>query len=341
MTGNGYDLDRIDAELVDVAARQPVVDYADPLMARARLARALKLSRSLRPGTTSGVKVSDRLLSIAEGSRPIACRIYEPTRREAPVPALLFFHGGAFVAGTLETEDARCREYVRRAGIVVLSVDYRLAPEHPYPAGFDDCYDSLVWLSRSAHHLGVDPARIAVGGSSAGGALAAAVALAARDRGHADIALQLLLYPVIDDRLATWSMSQFVATPGWNRPNSVHMWRHYLRAHDGEVPPYAAPARATDLSGLPPAYVMTADRDPLRDEGIDYAVRLVAADVTTEIHNFPGAFHGFDSAAPSARLSQRAMAEQCAVLTRGVELTGTATRPAPERLQEPTVGTGR
>ena len=338
MTGASYDLDGIDVGLVEVAARQPVVDYADPPVARARLRRALKLSRSLRPIASAEVKVTDRLLQSGDDSPSLMGRVYEPAWREAPVPALLFFHGGAFVAGDLETEDARCREYVQRTGVVVLSVDYRLAPEHPYPAAFNDCYSSLLWLSANAERLGVDPARIAVGGSSAGGALAAAVALAARDRGEVDLVLQMLLYPVIDDRMATWSMSRSIATPGWNRPNSVHMWRHYLGPlYGGNVPSYAAPGRAADLSGLPPAYIMTADRDPLRDEGIDYALRLVASDVITEVHNFPGAFHGFDAADPSAGLSHRSLTEQCAVLARA---TGVSVRSARQAFP-PTAGVNR
>ena len=294
------------------------------------------MSHALRPADPGNVKVSDQLLDVGGGHPWVPVRIYEPVSRDTPVLGLVFFHGGAFVAGGLETEDERCREYARRVGVVVVSVCYRLAPENLYPAGFDDCYRTVLWLAANAASVGVDPARIAVGGTSAGGALAAAVTLAARDRGEVDLVYQLLLYPVIDNRLSTWSMSRYVATPGWNQPNSVHMWRHYLGDRvDDDVPAYAAPARATDLSGLPPAYIMTADRDPLRDEGIDYAVpRLLSAEVPTEVHNVPGAYHGFDFAHPTAGLSRRALYEQCAVLARATGLQP----PAPDVLTEPDAG---
>jgi acetyl esterase/lipase len=314
-----YDLAGIDPELHRAATLQPVVDYADPESVRATLRRSFKLSRALRPAPPGDVEVSDRSIPARPGAPEIPVRIYSPQRRQDRIPALLFFHGGAFVAGDLETEDLRCREYTHRLGILVLSVDYRLAPENRFPAAFQDCWDSLLWLHASAAELGVDPRRIAVGGSSAGGALAAAVALFARDEGGPPIALQLLLYPVIDNLMGTASMAACVATPGWNQPNSVQMWRHYLDGRSGaDVSPYAAPARATDLRGLPRAYVMTADRDPLRDEGIAYATRLVSADVATEVHNFPGTFHGFDAAAPLAALSLRALGEQAAVIARAV-----------------------
>lgn len=315
MAHSGYVLDGIDPELLKAATHQPVVDYADPPAVRATLRSALKISRALRSAATSHVKVTDRLISARPGSPEIAVRLYESAWRETLAPGLVFFHGGGFTAGDLDTEDARCTAYAERTGVVVLAAEYRLAPEHAFPAAFDDCYGSLEWLSANAAELGVDPARIAVGGSSAGGALAAAVALAARDRRGPEIVFQLLLYPVFDDRMATRSMKECVATPGWNQPNSVHMWRHYLGPlYGSDAPPYAAPARASDLTGLPPAHVMTADRDPLRDEGIAYAIRLIAADVPTELHNFPGTFHGFDTAAPTAELSRRALAEQITAL---------------------------
>jgi acetyl esterase/lipase len=316
-----YLLDGVDPELIDAARRQPVVDFADPASVRATFDRAIRLSKLLR-GTkpAEDLRISDRHIPARKGAPDILVRTYDPVRRDNPAPALVFFHGGAFTAGGLETEDLRCREIASRTGMLVVSVDYRLAPEHPFPAGFYDCYDSLVWCSTHADELGVDPVRIAVGGSSAGGALAAAVSLAARDQGGPAIVFQLLLYPVIDDRMSTASMAAFVNTPGWNQPNSVHMWRNYLgAASDGEVSPYAAPARATDLRDLPPAYVMTVEFDPLRDEGVEYARRLIAAGVPTELHVFPGAFHGFDAAAPQATLSRRSLTEQCAALA---EATG-------------------
>ncbi|WP_198320544.1 alpha/beta hydrolase [Actinosynnema pretiosum] len=314
-----HDLHGIDRELLESAGMQPVVDYSDPKSVRTTLRRGFRLARALRGAGPhdAALEVAERAVPTREGSPDVPARVYRPVRRADPAPALVFFHGGAFTAGDLETEDARCREIAARTGVVVVSVDYRLAPEHPYPAGFHDCYDALVWVAGAgAAELGIDPARVVVGGSSAGGALAAAVSQAARDLGGPAIALQVLLYPVADDRLETASMRAFTATPGWNQPNSVHMWRNYLRGWEGGAPSYAAPNRASDLTGLPPAYVMVADRDPLRDEGVEYARRLMSAGVSVELHQFAGAFHGFDAAAPQAGLSRRSLDEQCAVIAR-------------------------
>jgi acetyl esterase/lipase len=194
-------------------------------------------------------------------------------------------------------------------GAVVVSVDYRLAPEHPFPAGVEDCYAALAWLAAHAAELGVDPARIAVAGQSAGGGLAAATALLARDRGGPALCFQLLEIPELDDRLDTPSMRAFTDTPLWNRPNAVWSWKHYLGAsHAGEPSAYAAPARAKDLAGLPPAYVSTMEFDPLRDEGILYALRLLQAGVPVELHSYPGTFHG-SALLPGAKVSQRGARE--------------------------------
>jgi len=314
---------RIDAELARAAACQPDLDYSDVPGARRGLARALKLARAFQTPEIGGqgLRVTDRDLPTRDGDHRLAARFYEPHQARSPSPALVFFHGGAFVAGDLETEHLRCVTLARRSGVIVMSVDYRLAPEHPFPAALHDCYDALLWLHANAPAIGVDPARLAVGGSSAGGALAAAVALMARDCHGPSLTLQLLLYPVMDDRMETPSMRAFDDTPGWNAINSVHMWRHYLgalAAGSEAVPAYAAPGRATDLAGLPPAYVLTAEFDPLRDEGIDYAGRLLQAGVPTELHQFPGAFHGFDVGVPQAGLSVLALDEQSSVLARAL-----------------------
>jgi len=205
----------------------------------------------------------------------------------------------------------------------VVSVDYRLAPEHPYPAAVDDCFAGLEWTWSHAPELDIDPGRIGVGGSSAGGALAASVALRARDSGGPPLVFQILNYPVIDDRMDTPSMRAFDATPMWTSGATADMWVHYLGdpSDRGDVSPYAAPGRAADLSGLPPAYVLTAELDPLRDEGIDYARRLMEAGVPTELHTVVGACHGFDIIAAEGALGQRAIDEQVRALKRGLLAT--------------------
>jgi acetyl esterase/lipase len=248
---------------------------------------------------TSRVDVEATEIAGPDGNR-VPIRIYRPREVAAPRGGLVHFHGGAFVVGDLELSESACSRYADRAGITVVDVDYRLAPEHPFPAGFEDCYAALEWTAAHCDDLGVDPRRIAVGGNSAGGGLAAAVALAARDRGGPKLAFQLLLYPVLDDRLTTRSVREMTDTPMWTAEAAVHMWRHYLGDDAGKPDgsPYSAPARAADLdgglTGLPPAYVLVCEHDPLRDEDIAYAVRLMDSGVPVDLHVAAGTFHGFD-----------------------------------------------
>jgi acetyl esterase/lipase len=243
----------------------------------------------------------------------VPVRVYTPTDG-ATGAGLLYLHGGGFTVGSLESEHGRAVTVAREVGAVVVSVDYRLAPEHPFPAEIEDCYAALQWFHGTAADLGVDPARIGVMGSSAGGGLAAGLALLARDRGGPALCFQYLGIPELDDRLATPSMVAFVDTPLFNRPAAEWSWAHYLSGVD-EVSQYAAPARATDLSGLPPAYVSTMEFDPLRDEGLEYGMRLLAAGVSTELHSFPGTFHG-SMIVPTAEVSRRELDEAIAVLRR-------------------------
>ena len=232
------------------------------------------------------------------------------------VPAILYIHGGGFFVGSIDTEHAGSAGLARQLGVVVVSVDYRLAPEHPFPAGIEDCYAALVWLHAHADELGVDPARVAINGGSAGGGLAAGLALLARDRGGPAICFQYLGIPELDDRLETESMKRFTDTPMWSRPSAELSWQWYLGdAHGGDVSPYAAPARATDLAGLPPAYVSTMEFDPLRDEGIIYALRMLEAGVSVELHSFPGTFHG-SAIVTGAAVTQREGVERLAVWRR-------------------------
>jgi acetyl esterase/lipase len=240
-------------------------------------------------------------------------RIYAPTQAgDGPHPAMLYLHGGGFVLGSIAMEHAQTTSLARGVGAVVVSVEYRLAPEHPFPAAVDDAYAALVWLHGHAASLGVDPTRIAVVGNSAGAGLAAALTLMARDRGGPPIRFQYLGIPVLDDRLTTHSMTTMVDTPMWSRPLAELSWGWYLGEQREDVSAYAAPARAADLSGLPPAYVSTMESDPLRDEGILYAIRLLQAKVSTELHSFPGTWHG-SRRFPSA-ITDREVAEMTVVL---------------------------
>ena len=199
-------------------------------------------------------------------------------------------------------------------------MEYRLAPEHPFPAGVEDCYAALTWLHANAAELGIDDDRIGVGGQSAGGGLTAGLALLARDRGGPSICFQFLGIPELDHRLETASMRAFVDTPLWHRGNAVKSWQMYLGPdHDGAVSPYASPSIATDLHGLPAAYITTMEFDPLRDEGILYAMQLMAAGVSVELHTFPGTFHG-SSLVPGAAVSKRGHEELLVALARGLKV---------------------
>ena len=240
-------------------------------------------------------------------------RVYRPIDVTGPLPAVLYIHSGGFVFGSIEAEHTHAAGLALGTDSLVVSVDYRLAPEHRYPAALEDCYAALEWIAAACVELEVNPSRVAVYGTSAGGGLAAAVALLARDRQGPKLAFQMLDVPELDDRLDTPSMSDYCDTPVWNRPNAVISWQHYLGDDRSDVPAYAAPARAKDLGGLPPAYVATAQFDPLRDEGLAYAGRLAHAGVPTEVHSFPGTFHG-STLTPFAAVSQRQIVEMHAVL---------------------------
>jgi len=320
----------LDPEIADALAAFPVGFDSAASLRDMNIVRLLRSTSDLL-AATGGTLPTDGRVSVQDGIVPgptageaVPVRTYTPLAGGGLRPGLVFFHGGAFVLGDTRTEELRCLRYAGDAGCVVVSVDYRLAPEHPYPAAVDDAFAATCWVAAHAGELGVDATRLAVAGSSAGGALAAAVALRARDAGGPALAFQLLNYPVIDDRMTTASMRAFDATPLWTNGANADMWQHYLGdpAGRGEVSPYAAPGRATDLRGLPPAYVLTAELDPLRDEGIDYARRLLESGVPTELHTFPGACHGFDIIAAQSTLGGRAIDEQVVALGRAL---GTAT----------------
>jgi acetyl esterase/lipase len=291
---------RFDPELVPWIAMMPTLDISDLAAARAEMAALVEQAPPREPPIP--LTVEDRVVPGPEGSPDVRVRVYAPAGRTETLPGLLYIHGGGFVLGSIDSEGARPQEFAAAAEAVVVSVDYRLAPEHPFPAGLHDCFAALTYLAKNATELGVDPQRIGVAGGSAGGGLAAATALMARDQGGPELCMQYLGIPELDDRLETHSMRTYTDTPVWNRPNAILSWRYYL---GGQQPTgYAAPARATDLSGLPPAYVDVCEFDPLRDEGLEYAQRLVQAGVHAEVHLYPGTFHG-SSMIAGAAVAQR------------------------------------
>lgn len=252
----------------------------------------------------------------------VQVRIYAPPDAgppRAPRPCMYWIHGGGYIGGSALTVDARLNRWVEDLDCVAVAVDYRLAPEHPYPIPLEDCYTGLSWVVTNAERLGIDPGRVVVAGSSAGAGLAAALALLARDRGGPPVAGQVLIYPMLDDRQITPS-SQFLGTAVWGRPANRLGWRAYLGPDAGQtdVPGYAAPARAADLAGLPPAFVAIGGADLFRDESIAYAARLLEAGVPAELHVYAGAPHGFEVIAPAADVSRRCDAEITAALRRAL-----------------------
>lgn len=319
----------MDPELAAAAAMLPRLDFADLTTARERI--NAMTDAVLAEISYEQIVWRELAAPGAEGAPDVPIRFFTPpdAAERGTLPTLLWIHGGGFAIGRAQLNDPLCVELVQRLGIAVASVDYRLAPETPYPGPLQDCYAALRYLHANAAELGVDPERIAVGGQSAGGGLAAGTTLLARDRGEVPIAFQLLEIPELDDRLETRSMVEFVDTPMWNRPNAILSWQYYLGRNgratesDTEVSPYAAPARAKDLRGLPPTYLSTMELDPLRDEGIAYATALLHAGMSVELHSFPGTFHG-SSLLPTAAVSVRAAEEFRVALARGLQVERTA-----------------
>lgn len=230
-------------------------------------------------------------ISIPGPACPLALRIHRPPAA-GPLPVLVFFHGGGWVVGDFSTHDFACQELARLTPCIVVSVDYRLSPEARFPGPVDDCYAATEWASKNAAVLGSKPGPVAVGGDSAGGHLAAAVALRARDKGL-PLALQLLIYPVTDAGCDTPSYTEFGDGFVLTKPAMLWFWEHFLGPDGDPSHPEASPLRASDLAGVAPAYVLTAECDVLRDEGEAYAGRLSAAGIATDLHRFPGQLHGF------------------------------------------------
>ncbi|MBF6100721.1 alpha/beta hydrolase [Nocardia cyriacigeorgica] len=295
----------MDPELEAFIPLLPDIDLNDPVEARSRLAE--RVAAAPAPDV-SALLIQDR---IVPADSPVPVRIYRPRQATG---TLIWLHGGGGVFGDLDTEHVHAVRIAETTGTVVISVGYRLAPEHPFPAAHEDAYAVLTWAAEHAAELGIDPSRIAVGGHSAGAGLAAGVALRARDQHGPAIHFQLLNQPMLDDRQHTWSQRTFTDTPWMTRAKLTAAWRHYLGSEPAT--PYAAPARAHDLSGLPPAHIATAEFDPNRDEGMDYALRLLQAGVSVELHQWAGTFHG--SQALPAEVSQRQSAELCAALRRAM-----------------------
>jgi acetyl esterase len=308
-----------DPELAAVVPLLANIDIQDVTGARASLDEmAAQFPIAVDEST---LDIEDHQVTGHEGDPAVTVRVFRSRRATGEVPALLYIHGGGFALGSVADDQGNAATLASTLDVVVASVEYRLAPEHPFPAGLHDCFAALNWLYQNADDLGVDRTRVGLYGSSAGGGLAAGLALFCRDHGGPPLCFQFLAIPVLDDRLETQSMQTFTDTPGWNRRSAEISWAHYLGAtRSAEVSAYAAPARAHDLRDLPPAYVSTMEFDPLRDEGILYALALLDAGVPVELHSYPGTFHGSTKVA-TANVSQRIAREQIDVLRKALGKT--------------------
>lgn len=307
---------RVDPELLPGLEVIPPFVLSEPMLPEMRAIEALNLPAPVLP---CAVSREARVIAGAPGDPDVRILVYLPAARTVPSAAFLHIHGGGFVAGSPEMSDPANRLLAAQLGCVVVSVDYRLAPETRYPGPVEDCYAGLAWLHEQAAALGIDPSRIAIGGESAGGGHAAVLALLARDRGRYPIVHQHLIYPMIDDRTGTDAAPAPVPGTGehiWTAEANRFGWRALLGVEPGTdaVAVAAVPARRTDLGGLPPAFIGTAALDLFVGENIDYARRLIACGVATELLVAPGAYHGFDQFVPDAAVSRRFAAASRAAL---------------------------
>jgi acetyl esterase/lipase len=282
------------SELLAALEMFPPLSFTHESLPLHRGAQA-ELFRERASSAIAGVEVEDRHIQGPDGAPDVRVIIYRPAAAAVkPMPGVLHIHGGGHVVGLPEMNDARNATLVAQLGCVVVSVDYRLSPEAPFPAGLEDCYAALQWLNRNAEALGVDRKRLTVMGESAGGGMAAGLALMARDRGETALHAQLLVYPMLDDR-STASDNPATGEFIWTRELNAFGWSCLLRGHSGEPPAYAAPAYAQNLAGLPQTFIGVGALDLFLDEDIHYAQRLIRAGVAVTLLVVPGAFHGFDA----------------------------------------------
>ena len=308
------DIDRLlDPEIAEALRRTPLVPM-DLSVEKLPGIRTARLALADTFVLSNAVARTDVLVPGTTGDPDVRVRVYRTKAAEGPLPCIFYIHGGGYVTGAIELSDPTFDRWCPSLGCVVVSTDYRKAPETPYPGPLDDCYAGLRWTYEHADELGIDVSRLGIAGASAGGGLAAGLALLARDRGEIPLAFQLLIYPMIDDTMTTESSKWEV--PIWAPASNHFGWSAYLGSlFGGDVPAYAAATRATDLAGLPPAHIAVGTLDGFLDEDIAYAQRLNHAGVATELHVYPGAPHGFDAFMPGTQVARRARANMEAWLT--------------------------
>jgi acetyl esterase/lipase len=309
----------IDPEIAPIVAACPtltVANYSDLLRAREEYHSTIGKMISAAPDPR--VSVND-VVTPQRGQHPaVRLRIFRPADVAGMMPAIFWTQGGGYVMTSPDLDDAICQELAINHSCVVISVEWRRAPEHPFPAASEDCYTGLSWLVRQAADLGIDAQRVVIAGSSSGGGSTASLALLVRDRREFGIAHQMLIYPMLDDRNDTPSAHLVTDARVWNRTKNEFAWRAFLGDTYGtdNISPYAVPSRMESLKGSIPASILTAELDLFRDENILYAMRLMADGVPTELYVYPRVPHGFDRLAPKAAVSQQFFGDQNAILRR-------------------------
>lgn len=293
-----------DPELAPILAAFPPQGLDITQVGQTRMLMDRLAEREKIPAGTP-VSVADHIVPGPVDAPELRVRVYRPANANAALPALLWLHGGGYVFGSAHMTDRRQAEMALAVGCVIVSVDYRLAPEHPFPAALHDAFAALHWLFQEAATLNVDTTRIAVGGASAGAGLATTLARYVRDRSDIRLCFQLLVYPMLDDRNDTPSSQCTTDGRVWNRQNNLDAWDAYLGAQRDVPPDYAVPIRAADLASLPPAYICVGSIDLFVDEDMNYATRLREAGVPTELHVYPGFFHWADVFAPKTQITRR------------------------------------
>lgn len=290
------DIQKIHPELQQVAKVSPKFSFSKKNL----WLMGLLMSLMPAPKTPKNVLIENISIPGQADSTKLRLRIYKPKPVAALTPVLIWMHGGGYVLGRPEQDDERCAHYVGELGIMVVSVDYRCAPKHPFPAGLEDGYSALKWVASHSQQLGVDTTRVAIGGASAGGGLAAALVQLAHDRQEIKSIFQLLVYPMLDDRTVLRTDFDDSNNVTWNQKSNRFGWASYLGTECGaaDVPAYSVPARRNDLSNLPPAWTGVGSLDVFHDEDVAYAQRLKACGIACVIDIVPGAFHGFDVLAP-------------------------------------------
>lgn len=297
----------LSAGLIQLDRGQLPLDQPELVLAILRGGSFAEKGRSAQELRAQGVILQHHTVARDNGDT-LRLSTYRPADADGALPMVLHMHGGGLITGTVESEESTAIRMVRQCGVMVASVDYRLAPEHPSPAAQEDCYAALAWLHKNAATLGGQADFIAVSGTSAGAGLAAALTLMSRERGGPAIALQILASPMLDDRTAIGTRPEFSGIPGWSLELNAFAWRCILGEDTGtaRVSPYAAPARAEDLGGLPPAVITLGALELFREEILAYATRLSQAGVAVELHLYPGAYHGWERMNPDASSTHRA-----------------------------------